>query len=266
MNELVFAIQILREEICNLLQGEIMSLGVAWEIASRMLLLMEKDPISEKMYKLCKIELHNAQVILNEIKFEKDKNGALQRCLTHLELSFGIIQEHYNSELLKLKNVVFQSFANGMPWIYSKESQEIYNDMVKIVFYQIVCHKMLENENEKLHSIVNRIPAITDYSFGAYTEGIENLLGKEQFQNILSYRQQNFIRSVRPFAEMLAKPHTLSMYDLSVKTMRLAIKREIPGSYTESAFVDFLREKLDRQTVIELIGDSYDGVGKFKIF
>lgn len=47
---------------------------------------------------------------------------------------------------------------------------------------------------------------------------------------------------------------------------RFAFKGENPVSLNESAFVDFLREKLDKQTVIALIGDSYDDRCKFKIF
>jgi len=265
-NELIFTVQIISEEIGNLLHGKIISVGVVWKITSKILLLMEEDPISEKMYQLCKMELKNAEVIMKEIEFEKDKKGALQRCLTHLEFAFGIIREHYRSELGKIKNMICQSFTNGMPWIYSKESQMIYNDMVKIAFYQMVCHIILENKNEKLCSVVKQIPAVTDYSFGEYTEGIRELLGEEQFENILFYRRQEFIRNVSPWAEMIAKPHTTTMYDMSVKMARLAMKGEHPISYTESAFVDFLREKLDRKTVIELIGDSYDDVGKFKIF
>ena len=47
-----------------------------------------------------------------------------------------------------------------MPWIYSKESQDIYNDMVKIAFYQVVCHKMLKNNNDKLCAVLNQIPLV----------------------------------------------------------------------------------------------------------
>lgn len=265
-SELVFTVQIISEEIKNLLQGKIISAGIVWKITSKILLLMEEDPISEKIYQLCKLELQNAEVIMKEIEFEKDKKGALQRCLTHLELAFAIIKEHYQSELGRLKNMICQSFTNGMPWIYSKESQNIYNDMVKIAFYQMMCHKMLENKNDKLCSIIAQVPAITDYSFGVYTEIIKELLGEEQFEHILLNRRQAFIKDIRPWAEMIAKPHTSTMYDVSVKMTRSALKREHPISFHESAFVDFLREKLDRKTVIALIGDSYDDVGKFKIF
>ena len=256
--ELVFAVQIIVEEIGNLLQGNLISAGVILKIISKILLLMDDDPVSIEMKQLCKIEFQNVENIMKEIEFEKNKNGALQRCLMHLELSFGIIKDYYLSELGRKKNVICQSFTNGMPWIYSKESQDIYNDMVKIAFYQVVCHKILKNSNDKLCAVLNQIPAITDYSFGAYTEVIKKLLGEERFEPISLNRRQEFIRGIYPWAKLIAKPHRCTIYDIGLKTARFTLKGEYPVSMTESAFVDFLREKLDEQTVVALIGNSYE--------
>ena len=107
--ELVFAVQIIVEEIGNLLQGNLISAGVISKIISKILLLMDDDPVSIEMKQLCKIEFQNVENIMKEIEFEKNKNGALQRCLMHLELSFGIMKDYYLSELDRKKNVRSES-------------------------------------------------------------------------------------------------------------------------------------------------------------
>lgn len=133
--EFVFMAQIIKEGILDLLQDNMISMGLVCKITSHILILIDKDPLSEKMYQLMK----NAKTTMKEIEYEKDKDGAMQRCLTHLELVFSTIMNHHDCELCKIKNMIFQSFTSGMSWIYSKESQAIYNDIVKIAFYQMVC-------------------------------------------------------------------------------------------------------------------------------
>ena len=95
---LLFAVQIIVEEIGNLLQGNLISAGVISKIISKILLLMDDDPVSIEMKQLCKIEFQNVENIMKEIEFEK--NYFLKQKTGNLFLDSQLISAIYWSVLI----------------------------------------------------------------------------------------------------------------------------------------------------------------------
>lgn len=174
-------------------------------------LIPYEDPISKLAYKLAKSELSAALEIIANFEHEGDLQGALNRILSHLE-SASILARNFYIEKIEEKNVINKHFV---PWFMSKNGQTVNEDIVKICFYQLVCHKLLGSSQERLYQVLSKVPLYSDYEFGNYTEAISRLFNERLWKNIICNRKNEFARNMCTAVDLIDKiPNTFLVPNL----------------------------------------------------
>lgn len=202
-------------------------------------LLPNEDPISILTNRLVKNELSSALDIISNFEYEGDKKGALHRILTHLEFALKLANDYYykKSNAENAKNYL-------LPWVISKEGQTVHEDIVKICFYQVVCHKLLDSNDERLYHILLQVPIYTDYQFGNYTEAISKLFDLELWECIIANRKYDFADKMCGAANLIEQ---FPSYLLLSKLLQ---------SFCMKKLQNYLEEKLNEEQAAMIINNN----------
>lgn len=166
--------------------------------------LIEGDPFSDIAYKIAKSEITAALNIMSKIELEGDKNGALQRVLTHLESAFGLTKIYYREKILvSIKNFV-GLISKSSPWIFSEESITINSDIIKMAFHITICHYLIGSSEElTIAMLVDDVPYYLNYEFLDYSKAFEKLLSNDVYNTIIEKRKYKF----QNYVQFLAAAH-----------------------------------------------------------
>lgn len=126
-----------------------------------------------------------------------------------------------------------------MPWFMSKNGQTVHEDIVKICFYQLVCHKLLESSMERLYRILSQVPLNTDYKFGSYTEAMSKLFNKELWESIICNRKHDFASIMCSAADLIDKlpymfPGSSLINDTCLKKLQKFINTKLNSELSSS--------------------------------
>lgn len=192
-------------------------------------LLLNEDPVSDLTNKLIKNEFSAALEIISNFEYEGDQRGALHRILTHLEFAFKLANQYYN------KMADSDSAKNSLlPWFISKEGQMVHEDIVKICFYQLVCHKLLGSDIERLYHILFQVPIHTDYQLGNYTEAVSRLFPSELWDCIIANRKHNFASKMCGVANRIEQfPHYMLLSTMVQSSCMNKLKKYLTEKLNE---------------------------------
>lgn len=131
------------------------------------------DPFSDLLLKLSKNHLEITQKIFCNIKNEGNMQGALQRALVHIETAKKCAIDYYTN---KMNNTIINLIVL---WCDTKEAELLEKDVVKLIFYQLMCHKLLGSKTELMKSLILEMPRTAYCGLVDYKYPISNFFGKE---------------------------------------------------------------------------------------